>query len=141
MAIEWNYQIHIDLDDPLADLARKNVAAPALKPLEDVLGKHDARLRNQYDACTDYVADAEKLGTEHFPLYRSTKAMVEDRDKKAIPLRSFFLFIRGQEVYEKSLAEALEADLQPLVAAGVIENLSTVFTNPASNPLPPAHLI
>jgi len=40
-------------------------------------------------------------------------------------------------LYAKETADALEADLQPLAASGLITRLSKYDTNPANNPQPP----
>jgi hypothetical protein len=104
------------------------------------LGKHKAGMKCQYDAFADYCAEAEKHGTEHYPLYKWTKATIENPEKKAKYTKSFTLYVDGREVYEKELADALEADLQPLVGGALITRLSKHDTNPANNPQPPAHL-
>lgn len=57
--------------------------------------------------------------------------------KKAKHLKSFAVHVKGREVYDKWAADALEADLQPLLGGGVITRISKHDTNPASNPQPP----
>jgi hypothetical protein len=42
--------------------------------------------------------------------------------------------VEDQEVYGKEVADALEADLQPLAARGLITRLSKYDTNPANSP-------
>jgi hypothetical protein len=75
-----------------------------------------------------------------YPLYAWTKATIENPEKKAKYLKSFTLYIDGKEVYAKSLADALEAELTPLVHGKVITRLAKYDTNPASNPqVPPQH--
>jgi len=46
--------------------------------------------------------------------------------------------VGGQEVYPKEIADALEADLQPLAESGPVARMYKHNTNPASNPQPPA---
>ena len=48
------------------------------------------------------------------------------------------LYIGGNEVYAKEKANALEAELRPLVGADIITGMSKFDTNPAHNPQPPA---
>jgi hypothetical protein len=76
-------------------------------------------------------------GAEGYPLYEWTKATIEDPAKKAKHLKSFALHVKGQEVYPKEEADALEADLQPLVDGRRITRLSRHDTNPANNPQMP----
>ena len=137
MTEAWQYQIRIDLAGTFAQVARQNPNNQALKPLADVLAKHDATMKCQFDAFMDYVNEAEDRGTEHYPLYRWTKATVEDPVKKAKYLESFTLYIGDAEVYAKEAAEALEADLQPLVGM-LIKRIFKYDTNPAHSPQMPA---
>jgi hypothetical protein len=134
----WDYQIRIDLDDARADAARRGADDPVIRPLTDILARHHAVLKCQFDAFADYVTEAEQRGIENYPLYAWTKATIENPDKRAKYLKSFTLYVDGNEVYAGRLAAALEADLQPLVDSGLIARLAKYDTNPANNPQPPA---
>jgi hypothetical protein len=138
MSTQWEYQIRIDLDDELAEVARRDPDNAAIKPLADILTRHHATMKCQFDAFADYVAEAEKRGTKDYPLYAWTKATIEDPDKKAKYTKSFTLYVDGNEVYAKPLADALESALQPLVGGKLITRLSRYDTNPANNPQAPA---
>ncbi len=96
-----------------------------------------ATMKCQFDAFADYVAEAEKHGTEGYLLYEWTKATIEDPAKKAKYLKSFTLYVGGNEVYAKENADALESDLQPLVGGKMVTRMSRHDTNPANNPQPP----
>lgn len=140
MSGQWQYQIRIYLADEYAEMGRHNPGNPALKSLTGILAKHKASMKCQFDAFADYCAEAEKHGPENYPLYKWTKATIENPEKKAKYTKSFTLYVDGREIYEKELADALEADLQPLVGGALITRLSKHDTNPANNPQPPAHL-
>ncbi|HEX2135861.1 MAG TPA: hypothetical protein VHG30_08140 [Microvirga sp.] len=137
MSDEWQFQVRIDLSEDAAERARRNPDDPALGPLPDILAKHDAAMKCQFDAFAGYVAEAERQGTENYPLYRWTKATIEDPAKKAKYLKSFALHVKDREVYGKDEADALESDLQPLLGGGVVTRLAKHDTNPARNPQPP----
>jgi hypothetical protein len=139
MTGSWNYQIRIDLAPEFAEAARTDPGNPALAPLMAILAKHGTALKCQFDAFADYVAEAEKHGATGDPLYRWTKATIENPAKKEKYLKSFTLYAGGREVYEKAIADALEADIRPLVGGGVILRMAKHDTNPANNPQPPAH--
>jgi hypothetical protein len=62
---------------------------------------------------------------------------IENPEKKAKYLKSFTLYVAGNEVYAKPVADAIEADLQPL-RGKLITRLSKYDTNPANNPQAPA---
>ncbi|HXY59086.1 MAG TPA: hypothetical protein VEH76_10950 [Methylocystis sp.] len=140
MSEDWEHQIRVNLSDENAAIARNNPADEALSPLGEILARHHAQLKNQFDAFAEYVSEAEKRGVEHFPLYKWTKATIENPEKKAKHLKSFSVHVKGEEVYPKAIADALEADLQPLAERGLIAKLSKHDTNPANNPQAPAHL-
>ena len=137
MSEAWQYQIRIYLDGTNAETARHDPHNPALEPLGGILDKHDATMKCQFDAFMDYVNEAEARGIEQYPLYRWTKATVDDPAKKAKYLESFTLYVGGAEVYDKDAAEALEADLQPLIGGTLIKRMTKHDTNPAKNPQMP----
>lgn len=137
MTDQWEYQIRVNLADEFAEVARRDPGDPALKPLADILTKHNAALKCQFDAFAGYVAEAEKRGTGDYPLYEWTKATIEDPAKKAKYVKSFTLYVDGDEVYAKDKANALEADLKPIVGRELVTRMSKHDTNPANNPQPP----
>jgi hypothetical protein len=140
MSAPWQYQIRVNLNDEFVELARTDPGNLALKPLTDVLNRHHATLKCQLDAFSQYVEEAEKEGAEKFPLYKWTKATLEDPEKRAKHSRSFTLHVRGHEVYPEDTADALAAELQPLVGGPFVARLSKHDTNPANNPqIPPEH--
>lgn len=141
MSEEWEYQIRFRLTPKQADIARAEPDGPAFKPIADILAKHGATATSAYDAFVNYVTEAEKQGVEHFPLYKWTKATVEDPARKAKHSTSFAVYVGDEEVYDKARADALEADFRPLVESGLIVSLSKHDTNPANNPQAPAHLL
>jgi hypothetical protein len=138
MSNRWQYQLRIDLGDEFSDLARRDPDNQAIRPLGDILNRHHATLKCQFDAFADYVAEAEKRGTENYPLYEWTKATIEDPAKKEKYLKSFTLYVDGNEVYAKEKADALESELQPLVGGKLVTRMFKHDTNPANNPQPPA---
>lgn len=140
MSQDWEYQLRFKLTESQAAAARGNLDDPAYKPIADVLARHGATATSTYDAFVHYVSEAEKNGVEHYPLYKWTKATVDDPSKKAKHSTSFAVYVDGAEVYEKARADALEAELRPLVDRGLIVNLTKHDTNPANNPQAPAHL-
>jgi hypothetical protein len=138
MSSQWQYQVRIYLSDEFAEMARRDPGSPAIGPLRDILAKHHATMKCQFDAFADYVAEAEKHGTENYPLYEWTKATIENPAKKEKYIKSFTLYVDGNEVYAKEIANALESDLQPLVGGALITRMSKHDTNPTNNPQPPA---
>lgn len=138
MSEPLQYQLRIYLGSELAEVARSDQGNSALKPLTDVLHKHHATLISTFDGFANYVAEAEKEGVENYPLYKWTKATVEDPVKRAKHIQSFALHVSGDEVYAKEAADALEADIQPLVGGKLVLRMSKHDSNPANNPQMPA---
>lgn len=134
MDTEWRHQIRVYLPEELAEPARSGGGgAPALRPLMDVLAAHRATLVSQLDAFEGYIAEAERDGPEGFPLYRWTKAALDDPAKRLKHKQAFAVRVAGEEVYAKGEADALEAALRPLVGAGAVARISRHDTNPANN--------
>jgi hypothetical protein len=138
MTEQWQYQRRFYLGDKFAEMARRDPHAPAIASLTDVLSKHRATMKCQFDAFADYVAEAQRHDPKDYPLYEWTKATIENPAKKAKHLQSFAVYVNDNEVYPKEVAEALEADLQPLVGSELVTRISKHSTNPAENPQPPA---
>jgi len=137
VAAPWRYQLRIDLVDEVAEAVRTGEGHPGLRELSDILARHDAVLHCQYDAFAGYCAEAERKGVDKYPLYAWTKATIEDPAKKARYVRSFTLYVDGDQVYSKAKADALEADLRPLVGGAAVTAMAKHDTNPANNPQPP----
>ncbi len=138
MTQEWQYQLRIDVAEEHAENLRSRAdAEPSLAPIVAILRRHDAKAVCQYDAFAGYCAEAEREGIADYPLYDWTKATIEDPVKKAKYLKSFTLYVDGGQVYPRAAADALEAELEPLVGGDVIVKLHKYDTNPANNPQPP----
>jgi hypothetical protein len=95
-----------------------------------------AAFKCQYHAFADYVKEAEAKGVETYPLYAWTKKTVDDPAKEAKYTKSFTIYVGGDEVYERSKADALEAELTPLVGGPIVVQMFRYDTDPAHNPHP-----
>ena len=128
------YQLRVVLEDAAAQETRAGNDDPALAA---ILSRHGAALVCQYDAFAGYCAEAERNGIEGYPLYAWTRATIEDPAKKAKYIRTYSIYIGGEEVYDGDTADALERDLRPLVGGPVVKSLARHDTNPANNPQVP----
>jgi len=134
----WKFQIRIGVSAELAAALRADPACASHAALRDVLRRHDASLKCQYDAFADYVDEARRLGPEKYPLYEWTRETIENPEKKAKYLQSFTVYVDGEEVYAKETADALQSELAGLGAGAGIVSIARFDTNPANNPQPPA---
>ncbi len=137
MAEEVKYQLRLTLSDPFANVARSHPDDPSIVALTQLLRRHGAALKCQYDAFSDYVKEAEAKGVEAYPLYAWTKKTVDDPVKEAKYTKSFTLYVADEEVYERGKADALESELKPLVGGPIVAQMFRYDTNPAHNPQPP----
>ncbi len=53
MSHQWQYQLRINLGDEFAELARRDPDDPAFEPLAEVLSKHRATMKCQFEALSD----------------------------------------------------------------------------------------
>ena len=133
----WQWQVRIGFSEDFAIMVQGEPSNLALTSLNDVLAKSKATLMRQFDAFADYMTEAEEKGIQHYPLYQWTKATIEDPAKKVKHLQCYAVYVSGEEVYPKEVADALEADLSPLVDGVHITGIAKYDTNPANNPQPP----
>jgi hypothetical protein len=137
MSDDLKFQLRLTLSDAFARLARNDPEHQSLTPLTGILDRHDATMKCQFDAFADYVSEAEANGIANYPLYEWTKKTIEAPAKEAKYLKSFTLYVTGQEVYDKAEADALEAELKPLVGGPIVVKMFRYDTDPAHNPQPP----
>ncbi|WP_322012195.1 hypothetical protein [Paraburkholderia sp. J12] len=138
MAETWQFQIRITVAPELADALRSGGDDEGRDLLEAVLRERNAALKCQFDAFADYVEEAERVGQDQYPLYQWTRDTIGNPEKKAKYLKSFTVYVCGEQVYEQETADWLHARLSALVGKAGIESVSRFDTNPANNPQPPA---
>jgi hypothetical protein len=71
MADDLKFQLRLTLSDEFAQVARNDPGDPSIATLTDVLNRHDAVMKCQFDAFADYVSEAEASGIQI--RYRSGK--------------------------------------------------------------------
>ncbi|WP_025599350.1 hypothetical protein [Burkholderia sp. WSM2230] len=130
------FQLRLTVAPELADALRADPSG-AHEELQRILHRHDASVKCQYDAFADYVSEAERIGIEQYPLYQWTRETIENPQKKAKYLRSFTVYVKGEQIYEKHLADAMETELLNLIDEHGIQGVSKFDTNPANSPQPP----
>ncbi|MCC8402812.1 hypothetical protein LJ655_13095 [Paraburkholderia sp. MMS20-SJTN17] len=138
MPSSLQFQLRITASAELAASLRLDPSCAAHPALRAILQTHQATLRCQFDAFADYVSEAEKMGTGNYPLYEWTRQTIENPEKKAKYLQSFTLYVNGDEVYDKDVADALEAGLSKLIDTNGILRVSRYDTKSENNPQPPA---
>jgi hypothetical protein len=75
MTGQWQYQVRFDVNDSAtAESMRRKAPDTALAQLFEILARHQALAKCQFDVFAEYVAAAEEEGVESYPLYEWTKA-------------------------------------------------------------------
>jgi hypothetical protein len=131
------FQLRLSVSPELAHALRTDASGAAHAGLREILHRHNATVKCQYDAFADYVSEAERLGTENYPLYQWTRDTIENPEKKAKYLRSFTVYVNGEQIYDKNVADVMETELSELPGESGIERVSKFDTNPANSPQPP----
>ena len=137
MSNDLKFQLRVTLRDEFAQVARHRPEDPSIARLTEILRRHDAVLKCQFDAFAGYVSEAEANGIANYPLYEWTKKTIEDPAKEAKYSRSFSLYLGGREIYQKDEADALEAELKPLVGGPIVAEMFKYDSDPAHSPQPP----
>lgn len=133
----WQFQLRITVSPELANDLRTDPTCASHAALRNVLRKYNATLKCQFDAFADYVNEAEKQGSENYPLYQWTRQTIENPEKKAKYLQSFTVYVNGDEINGKEVADVLEAELTALASDDGVKSVARFDTNPANNPQPP----
>jgi hypothetical protein len=137
MSDDLKFQLRLTLTEECAERARREPQDHSLAPLTDILKRHHAALKCQFDAFADYVREAEANDIRNYPLYEWTKETIENPAKEAKYIKSFTLYVDGDEVYAKEKADGLQAELKPLVGGPIVAKMFRYDTDPAHNPQPP----
>lgn len=129
---EQPYQVRIFLKKEFADAVNGDNAPDEIKPLMDILARHDATIdHNQFEEFSKFVAWAEK-DLEKTPfadedkkqqmrnLLTLTKGSLANEEKVSYFRREFTLSIGGKSQFSGAEADALIADLQTLGDGPVI---------------------
>ena len=134
---DLKFQIRVQLSEEFAKAVRESAANPELQSLYAILSSHNAELVCQYDAFAGYCLQIEQSGELDNTLYRWTKATLEDSAKVSKYVKIFTIYVNNDEVYERTIADRLEQELQALVDSSVIMKMNRYDTNPATNPQAP----
>ncbi len=141
------FQLRLTVSPELAGALRADSSGAAQVALQRILHRHNATVICQYDAFADYVNEAERLGIDKYSLYQWTRETIENPEKKAKYLRSFTVYVNGEQIYDEQTADEMETEILALcsgsgASGGIksgIERVSKFDTNPANNPQPPRH--
>jgi len=135
---DWLYQIRVYFSAEFVELYNSNKISDLKIKLSNILKENNAELLSQYDGFMGYVLEAEKNGTDNYPLYQWTKDCLENSSKTKKYRTSYTVYIDNEEVYSKEKADSLERSLKLIIDKVSLLRISKHDTNPDKNPQPPS---
>ena len=133
---ELLYQVRLDVTEDIAQEVRNKNYYKLNKYIEAILLKVDAELICQFDAFNNFVIECEKENNTNNALYKWTKDTIENNLKKKKYLKSFTVYVNGQQLYEKKTADYLESEIKKLNEKRILK-ISKYNSDPKNNPQPP----
>jgi len=130
------YQIRFDVVEEIASEVRKKNYKKLNNKLSSILKEVKADLVCQYDAFKNFVLECEKENEVNNALYKWTKDTIENKVKKQKYLKSFTVYIEGEQLYEKKIADFLEYEIKKLNEKKIIK-INKYNSDPKNNPQPP----
>ena len=133
---ELLYQVRLDVIEEIASEVRKKNYKKLNEKIIFVLDEVKADLVCQYDAFKNFVLNCEKENEVNNALYKWTKDTIENKVKKQKYLKSFTVYVEGEQLYEKKIADFLEYEITKLNEKKIIK-INKYNSDPKNNPQPP----
>lgn len=130
------YQIRIDLSEKVAPKVRKKNLSVLNNNIIKILNKVNAELICQFDAFDNFVTECEKEGEIDNALYKWTKDTIMDEKKIKKYSKSFTIYVKGDQLYEKKIADYLELEIKRLKEKNILK-INKYNSDPKNNPQPP----
>ena len=130
------YQVRLDLSDEIAHEVRNKNYDKLNEYIGEVLLKVNAELICQYDAFNNFLLECEKENNTNNPLYKWTKDTIENSLKKKKYLKSFTIYVNGEQLYDKKTADYLENEIKKLNEKKILK-INKYDSDPKNNPQPP----
>ena len=133
---ELLYQVRLDVTEDIAQEVRNKNYYKLNEYIDAILLKVDAELICQFDAFNNFVIECEKENNTNNALYKWTKDTIENSLKKKKYLKSFTVYVNGEQLYEKKTADYLESEIKKLNEKRILK-ISKYNSDPKNNPQPP----
>ena len=130
------YQIRLDVTEDIAQEVRNKNYHKLNEYIDAILLKVDAELICQFDAFNNFLIECEKENNTNNALYKWTKDTIENSLKKKKYLKSFTVYVNGEQLYEKKTADYLESEIKKLNEKKILK-ISKYNSDPKNNPQPP----
>ena len=130
------YQVRLDVTEDIAQEVRNKNYYKLNENIDAILLRADAELICQFDAFNNFVIECEKQNNTNNALYKWTKDTIDNSVKKKKYLKSFTVYVNGEQLYEKKTADYLESEIKKLNEKRILK-ISKYNSDPKNNPQPP----
>ena len=136
MTKSYLYQVRIDVSKKLSLELKNKEYSEKLKVLINNLKLQNAILVCQYDAFINFLKECEGNNQQNSVLYKWTKDTVEDKSKEEKYKKSFTVYVKNEQLYDKNIANLIVNEIKKVSIDDII-NIRTIDSNPKNNPQPP----
>ena len=133
---ELLYQLRLDIHEDISKEVRNKNYDKLNTSIGAILLKVRAELICQFDAFNNFVLECEKQNNTNNALYKWTKDTIENDIKKKKYLKSFTIYVNGEQLYEKKIADFLENEIKKLNEKNILK-INRYNSDPKNNPQPP----
>ena len=133
---ELLYQIRLDISEDISEEVRNKNYDKLNTSIKSILLKVSADLICQFDAFNNFVLECEKENNTNNALYKWTKDTLKNSVKKKKYLKSFTIYVNGEQLYEKKCADYLEHEIKKLREKKILK-VYKYNSDPKNNPQPP----
>ena len=130
------YQLRIDFEEKAAIELLNSKSIQSCKQLFSILIEEKANLICQYEAFSFFVKECEENNLTSTPLYKWTKDTIENKKKKEKYMKSFTIYIKNQQLYQKEVADRIENKILNLGCRCILK-VNKYNSDPKNNPQPP----
>ena len=130
------YQLRVDLEQNAAHELINTKNINSCKSLEKIIKEENGELVCQFIAFSKFVEECEKENLTDTPLYKWTKDTIENKKKKEKYMKSFTIYIKNQQLYQKEVADRIENKILNLGCRCILK-VNKYNSDPKNNPQPP----
>ena len=133
---ELLYQLRVDLEQNAAQELINTKNINSCKSLEKIIKEENGELVCQFMAFSKFVEECERNNLTDTPLYKWTKDTIENKKKKEKYMKSFTIYIKNQQLYQKEVADRIENKILNLGCRCILK-VNKYNSDPKNNPQPP----
>ena len=130
------YQLRVDLEHDAAQELINTKNINSCKNLGNIIKEENGELVCQFLAFSKFVEECEQDNLTDSPLYKWTKDTIENKVKKEKYMKSFTIYIKNQQLYEKEVADRIENKIINLGCRCILK-INKYNSDPKNNPQPP----